>query len=50
MRLRTKAELTRFFDGLELIDPGVVPINHWEPGAPAEPPLPAYAALGRKRG
>jgi S-adenosyl methyltransferase len=50
MRLRTKAELTRFFDGLELIAPGVVPISHWEPGAPAEPPLPAYAALGRKRG
>jgi hypothetical protein len=53
MRLRTQEEFTRFFDGLDLVDPGVVPINHWQPGrasaAPTEAPLPAYAALGRKR-
>jgi hypothetical protein len=52
MRLRSSDELTRFFDGLDLVDPGLVPINHWQPGpAPAtqrEPALPAYAALGRK--
>jgi hypothetical protein len=52
MRLRTRAEFTRFFDGLELTAPGVVPINHWQPGPPPgtrqEEALPAYAALARK--
>ncbi len=52
MRLRSKADISRFFDGLELVGPGVVPINHWQPGREPEerpdPALPAYAALGRK--
>jgi SAM-dependent methyltransferase len=52
LRLRTRAEFTRFFDGLELAAPGVVPINHWQPAPPPDSQLkkalPAYAALGRK--
>jgi hypothetical protein len=52
MRLRTRPEFSRFFDGLELAAPGVVPINHWQPGPPPGPRLeavlPAYAALARK--
>jgi hypothetical protein len=52
MRLRARPEFTRFFDGLDLAPPGVVPINHWQPGPPRQEPdqaaLPAYAALGRK--
>jgi S-adenosyl methyltransferase len=28
-RLRTKAELARFFEGLELVAPGVVPLAEW---------------------
>jgi S-adenosyl methyltransferase len=52
MRLRPKDELARFFDGLDLVGPGVVPINHWQPGPASDtrrkPVLPAYAALGRK--
>jgi hypothetical protein len=52
LRLRPRAAFTRFFDGLELAGPGVVPVNHWQP-APLpddrqEEALPAYAALGRK--
>jgi hypothetical protein len=52
-RLRTKAEFTRFFDGLELVEPGVVPVAEWR--ADDEPqPRPAaaqtgmYAAAARK--
>jgi hypothetical protein len=30
-RLRSHAEVTRFFDGLDLVDPGVVPILQWRP-------------------
>jgi trans-aconitate methyltransferase len=49
---RDHAEVTRFFDGLELLEPGVVPVNHWRPGPGGPAPaaaLPGYAAVGRKR-
>lgn len=29
--LRSPEQITRLFDGLELIDPGVVPIHQWRP-------------------
>jgi SAM-dependent methyltransferase len=50
--LRSHAEVTRFFDGLELVEPGVVPVNHWRPGPGGPDPahaLPSYGAVGRKR-
>jgi len=49
---RSRAEVTRFFDGMELLEPGVVPPNYWRPGAGGPDPareLPSYAAIGRKR-
>jgi trans-aconitate methyltransferase len=49
---RGRAEMTRFFDALELLEPGVVPVNYWRPGPGGPDPvreLPAYAAVGRKR-
>jgi S-adenosyl methyltransferase len=52
LALRSQAEVTRFFDGLELLDPGVVPVNHWRPGPDGpEPPraLPNWGAIGRKQ-
>ena len=48
---RTRAQVTRFFDGLEIMPPGVVPLGHWQPGPPSAvttPGLPTYCALGRK--
>ena len=51
LNLRTKAEVTRMLGDLELVSPGVVPLDHWQPGQPAAPDdggLPAYGALGRK--
>ena len=33
---RSHAEVTGFFDGLELVPPGVVPIQEWRPGTPEE--------------
>ena len=35
-RHRTHAEVTRFFDGLTLIDPGVVPVPQWRPASDLE--------------
>ncbi|GAA1808380.1 SAM-dependent methyltransferase [Actinomadura chokoriensis] len=48
---RTRAAITRFFDGLDLLDPGVVSMSRWRPehtpwDAPAE--VPGYAAAARK--
>ena len=31
MTLRTREELLRFFDGMELIEPGVVTCSRWRP-------------------
>jgi hypothetical protein len=48
---RSQAEVAGFFSGLELVDPGVVPMQAWRPdgGAPAQPRGPSsYAAMGRK--
>ncbi len=33
---RSRAEVTGFFDGLELVDPGVTPIQQWRPASPQE--------------
>lgn len=52
-RPRSRDEVARFFDGLELLDPGLVSIVDW---APHRPPAPqasaqeaaAYAAVGRR--
>jgi SAM-dependent methyltransferase len=42
-------EIARFFDGLELVEPGLVPIQHWRPeGQPAQLRGGMYGAVGRK--
>jgi S-adenosyl methyltransferase len=46
---RTRAEFTRFFDGLDLVDPGVVPLPEWRALASPGQHIPAYAAIGAKR-
>ena len=54
---RSRAEVERFFTGLELVEPGVVPVTAWRPDTPpgvdpehasSMPPLNIYAAVGRK--
>jgi SAM-dependent methyltransferase len=35
-RHRTHAEVARFFDGLQLIEPGVVPVQRWRPASELE--------------
>src|SRR5262249_17978902 len=50
--LRTPEQIADFFAGLELVDPGVVPIQTWRPGAtPAEPKahVDTFGGIGRKR-
>ena len=47
---RSRAEYARFFDGLTLIEPGLVPLPQWrpDPGTGPAPNVPMYAAMGRK--
>ncbi|MGW0660147.1 SAM-dependent methyltransferase [Streptodolium elevatio] len=40
-RFRTKAEIEAYFDGLELVEPGVVDIPLWRPDRPITRPLAA---------
>jgi S-adenosyl methyltransferase len=49
--LRTRAEILRFFDGLELLEPGLVQVHRWRPGltAPGHHQQSAgYCGLARK--
>jgi len=49
--LLSHAEVARLFDGLELLEPGIVPANHWRPGPDGPQPardLPCYVGVGRK--
>jgi hypothetical protein len=33
---RSQAQVTKFFDGLELVEPGVVPVQQWRPASDEE--------------
>jgi O-methyltransferase involved in polyketide biosynthesis len=48
--LRSPDQLARFFGGLELVEPGLVPVPRWRPGPEtgAEPEVFSYCAVGRK--
>jgi S-adenosyl methyltransferase len=47
--LRSPEQFERFFGGLELVEPGVVPVPHWRPDPDAEPAeIYSYCGVGRK--
>ena len=48
---RTHAEAGRFFAGLDLVEPGLVQVHRWRPGAGdvgSDRNLAIYAGVGRK--
>ena len=45
---RSRAEVTRFFDGLDLLDPGVVLTHEWRPDADDGPPGILWSGVARK--
>ena len=47
---RTRAEVRRFFDGWELVEPGVVPVPQWRPASDLEAASPTvmWCRVGRK--
>jgi hypothetical protein len=47
--LRSPEQFARFFEGLELVEPGVVPVPHWRPDPGAAPvEIYSYCGVGRK--
>ena len=52
---RTRAEVLRFFDGFDLVEPGVVPVHEWRPEVEDDftmtrEEIAGYAGLALKRG
>jgi hypothetical protein len=49
--LRDQAEVAKFFDGLELVEPGVVQISKWRPASELEAAAPAavWGGVARKQ-
>lgn len=45
---RDRAEFARFFAGMDLVEPGIVPVNQWRPAVATDRVLPVWAAVGRK--
>jgi len=54
MQVRSRPEIERFFAGLDLIDPGVVSLPHWQPadddevGRPSDAAVSVYGGVARK--
>jgi hypothetical protein len=51
--LRSRAEVAALTAGLELVEPGLVPVNRWRPVVPAprhDPQVPVHAVLARVPG
>lgn len=48
--LRTPEQFAAYFEGLELMDPGIVPCTLWRPGLSLDRPRPvdSYGGVGRK--
>ena len=47
LTLRSRPEFERFFDRLEMVEPGIVPLPDWH-GPGSEYTIPCYAGMGRK--
>ena len=48
---RGQAEVARFFDGLEMVEPGLVRVQEWRPSSEIEASSPAalWGGVGQKR-
>jgi O-methyltransferase involved in polyketide biosynthesis len=48
MTVRSPQEISRFFDGLELLEPGLVTCSQWRPDGNDTTAASEYCAVGRK--
>jgi hypothetical protein len=47
LTMRSREEIAGYFDGLDLVDPGLVSVPHWRPVIEPAGLLNAYAGMGR---
>ncbi|MCL2585926.1 MAG: SAM-dependent methyltransferase [Streptosporangiales bacterium] len=47
-QLRSPAQLAKYFDGLDLLDPGVVSVTEWRPGDNPSPHVDTYGGMAKK--
>lgn len=50
MTVRSPQEIARFFDGVDLLEPGVVTCSQWRPDGNDTTPASEYCGVGRKSG
>jgi hypothetical protein len=50
-RVRRADQIARFFDGLDLVEPGLVPVHEWRPDPSpfSTTPVPAFGGVARKQ-
>ncbi|WP_238009093.1 SAM-dependent methyltransferase [Dactylosporangium sp. AC04546] len=48
MTVRTPRQIESYFDGLELLEPGVVTVSHWRPDGNDETPASEFCGVARK--
>jgi hypothetical protein len=48
LNLRSRDEMHRFVEGLEVVDPGLVRVDEWRPDEKRDQPTPVYALVARK--
>ncbi|MET7403823.1 SAM-dependent methyltransferase [Dactylosporangium sp. NPDC005572] len=48
MAVRTPGEIESYFDGLELLTPGVLTVSHWRPDGNDETPASEFCGVARK--
>jgi hypothetical protein len=46
--LRSPEEVATYFEGLEMVEPGLVPLSLWRPTKPDAAPVDGYGAVARK--
>ncbi|SPT63994.1 MULTISPECIES: SAM-dependent methyltransferase [Actinomadura] len=46
--LRSPEEISELYQGLEVLEPGIVDISQWRPSPPPSPPVDAYGGVARK--
>jgi hypothetical protein len=50
MTVRSPQDIARFFDGVDLLEPGLVTCSQWRPNGNDTTPASEYCAVGRKNG
>jgi len=47
---RSHAQVSQFFAGMQIVDPGIVRVQEWRPGSAAEAATPSaiWGGVGRK--